>query len=243
MDDKQVLAHASAVAALAANLPGECRDEPQERYSHMGALLADAVLQAGMNYRTVVAPRVNRVLERFPHAATTPTFRDVLAHVGPASVLQWSNPEKPLRLLLLTNFLFDNCVFTTTAFQTWLLVDTNCAHLAGVRGIGPKTLDYLKCLCGIDAVAVDRHIRKFVAKAGVQVREYATVQKVIEQAADLMQISRSELDRIIWSSESQVWGDPLESFASMAALESKEKLQLTDVTSRISSPKSSRFRG
>lgn len=203
MDDIQVLMHARVVASMAAKLPHSWRDDSHERYCHIGALLTDAVLQAGVNYRTVVAPRVNRVLERFPNATTTPKFRELLIQVGPAHVLQWSDSEKPRRLLLLTNFLYDNCVFTTTAFQTWLLIESNCAEIKRVRGIGPKTLDYLKCLCGIDAVAVDRHIRNFAARAGVYVRDYEVVQRVVEEAADLMQISRSQLDRIIWSSESR----------------------------------------
>ena len=187
---------------MAAKLPHRERAGPQERYDHMGALMADAVLQAGLNYRTVVAPRVRNLLQRFPYATSIPTFRSVLLEVGSANVLHWSHPEKPLRLLLLTNFLYDNCVFTSTAFRTWLLIDANCAALAGVRGIGPKTLDYLKCLCGIDTVAVDRHLMRFIAKAGVQSPGYSSVQEILERAAGMMEISKTELDRMIWLSES-----------------------------------------
>lgn len=203
MDDRDLIASARAVASVAVKLTRSRPYTPRERYSHMGALLADAVLQAGLNYRTVVAPRVNNLLERFPHATTTPVFRDLLMEFGPAHVLRWSDSEKPRRLLLLTDFLFDNCVFTTTAFHAWLLDDSNRAKLATVRGIGPKSLDYLRYLCGIDVVAVDRHIRNFVAKAGVQADDYQVVQRVVERAADLLRIPRSQLDQIIWSSESQ----------------------------------------
>jgi hypothetical protein len=165
----------------------------------MGALLVDAVLQAGLNYRTVVVPRVNRVLQQFPNAVTTLAFKDVLDQSGAANVLQWAHPEKPRRLCELTVFLIDNAVFTTTAFRAWLLTDTSSTHLAG---IGPKTIDYLKMLCGIDSIAVDRHIQTFVSRAGVRCSDYDVVKQIVERAADVLGVARSELDRAIWDYES-----------------------------------------
>ena len=44
-------------------------------YDHMGALLVDAALQAGIRYETVVWPRVTAVLEHYPEAQTTSEFR------------------------------------------------------------------------------------------------------------------------------------------------------------------------
>ena len=40
-------------------------------YDHIGATVADAVLQANNNYSTHVKPRVNWLLERYPDARTT----------------------------------------------------------------------------------------------------------------------------------------------------------------------------
>ena len=37
-------------------------------YHHLGAVLADSVLQAGLNYNSVVRPRVRAIFELFPHA-------------------------------------------------------------------------------------------------------------------------------------------------------------------------------
>ena len=40
-----------------------------------------------------------------------------------------------------------------------------------VRGIGPKTIDYFKILCGEqDTAAVDMHLTRFLEQAGVRVR-------------------------------------------------------------------------
>ena len=69
--------------------------QPPERrpYAHMGATLTDAVLQSGLNYRTVVYPRVRSVMERFPSATSTASFWTVLETHTPATVLNWSHPE------------------------------------------------------------------------------------------------------------------------------------------------------
>ena len=37
-----------------------------------------------------------------------------------------------------------------------------CTSLQRIDGIGPKTVDYMKCLVGIDSIAVDRHTLTFL---------------------------------------------------------------------------------
>lgn len=203
MRDRQILIHAESVAALAAGICDRREPEFGQVYEHMGAVLADAVLQAGLNYHNVVLPRVNALLNRFPDAKTTIAFKDVLVRVGAAAVLGWSHPEKPRRLFDLTHFLVANCVYTTSAFRAWLLIESSSEQLSSIRGIGPKTIDYLKKLCGIDAIAVDRHIRTFVSRAGVPHADYILVRRIVERAARLLSISNSELDRVIWNYESR----------------------------------------
>ena len=46
--------------------------------NHIGALLTDVVLQAGLNYQHVVAPRVYKVLNDYPVAYTVNRFAAVL---------------------------------------------------------------------------------------------------------------------------------------------------------------------
>ena len=47
-------------------------------YEHMGALLTDAVLQAGINFNTVVRPKVKRLLDTYPESDTTSRFLKTL---------------------------------------------------------------------------------------------------------------------------------------------------------------------
>ena len=48
--------------------------EPCLYEDHIGALFTDTILQAGVNYKRVVWPRVKYVLETFPYADTVHSF-------------------------------------------------------------------------------------------------------------------------------------------------------------------------
>jgi len=43
-----------------------CTPLEGEPYEHMGAVIADATLQAGVRYATVVKPRIDRLLVQHP---------------------------------------------------------------------------------------------------------------------------------------------------------------------------------
>lgn len=170
----------------------------------MGATLSDAVLQAGLNYNTVVRPRVTRIINCFPSATTTSKFLDLIDELGIEHVLNWQHPEKLSRAIALANFFYVRSIETENCLGEWLQSAANCDNLENVRGVGPKTVDYLKMLAGIPAVAVDRHIRTFVNSAGVKANDYASIREVVELAADALQVHRTNLDYAIWVHVSQV---------------------------------------
>ena len=67
MEKAKLLSH-----FIAAHPDFELVEEATTGYDHMGALVVDGVLQAGIRYETVVVPRVELVLARFPEARTPP---------------------------------------------------------------------------------------------------------------------------------------------------------------------------
>src|SRR5579862_9257316 len=136
-------------------------------YKHMGATLADAVLQAGLNYNAVVRPRVLRFLQKFPEATTTSKVLDYVHALGAEQLLNWKDSEKPARFVAVANFFYVRSVETEECLKGWLQkTDTDSqSELRQVRGIGPKTVDYLKMLVCLPAVAVDRHIKLFVKQS------------------------------------------------------------------------------
>jgi endonuclease III len=176
---------------------------PVESYNHMGAILTDAILQAGLNYKSVVVPRVRRVIDQYPSANTTSKFLLIIEEQGAGTVLKWNHPEKPRRLLEITRFFHSEFIDTEADLENWLARPDNCGLLLNLRGIGPKTIDYLKNLVNISTVAVDRHIRRFVSNAGITYSGYEEIRTIVESAAELLEVRSSWLDHSIWMYMSQ----------------------------------------
>lgn len=170
-------------------------------YKHAGALLADAVLQAGLSYHSVVMPRVGRILTEFPDADRVSALSYLVTKGSTAHLLNWQHPTKIERFERLVCFLHRAKVDTTDDMRTVLKSETFCADLQLLNGVGPKTIDYMACLVGIESIAVDRHIRTFALRSGVNNDAYDFLKNVFCFAADLLSISRREFDAWVWSRE------------------------------------------
>lgn len=166
---------------------------------HIGALFTDTVLQAGLNYRSVVLPRVTHVLELFPEANTVKSFSKVLECYGISKVLDWNNDIKIRRMQDLVDFCLTHSINTTVDLVLFLKDKEGENTLKSINGIGNKTCDYLKRLLGFDNVAVDRHIRAFLEGADIMYDNYYEIKEVVEYAADFMGMNRRTLDYSIWS--------------------------------------------
>jgi len=166
---------------------------------HIGALFTDAILQAGVNYRSVVKPRVESVLIRFPEAETVSAFSKVLEYYGVREVLHWNNAAKIRRMEDLVSFCSLHSIETASDLTFFLNSKTGEGLLKEINGIGNKTCDYMKRLLGFDTVAVDRHIREFLEDADIRFDDYFEIKEVVEFAADMMDKTRRSLDYSIWS--------------------------------------------
>jgi hypothetical protein len=167
-------------------------------YGHMGAALTDAVLQAGVNYKFVVRPRVHRLLTEYPQATTTSDFLRLLGAEGHQGLLSWKGGRKIDTLLELARLLASEGVETEDDFRTWSAEPENRKRLRRIKGIKDKTLDYIEILLGGQSVAVDRHLYRFLAEAGVPTSGYADAHTLIRDAAGVLGISASLLDHSIW---------------------------------------------
>ena len=178
-------------------------------YNHMGATIADAILQAGIKYETVVRPRVRRVLGVYPSAVTTSAFWNLLEEIGPKTVLSWQDDEKPNRVVALTAFLRDEGIETEGELRAWLATEEHRTRLLSVRGVGPKTVDYIGILVGIQTVAVDTHVRALLNAAEIQISSYDEAREILNLTADNMSIARATLDHSIWLFMSDKKNGPL----------------------------------
>jgi endonuclease III-like uncharacterized protein len=176
----------------------EVVDAADGGYAHIGATIADAILQAGTNYGSVVSPRVRRIRETYPEAVTTSAFQRLIEKEGVKQTLLWKDDEKPNRLVALTKFLLAEGIETEAGLATWLKDEANTPSLLGLRGVGPKTADYLKILVGMETAAADRHVFKFLEEAGVATKDYHEAREILHLAADARGVGRTLFDHSIW---------------------------------------------
>lgn len=67
-----------------------------------------------------------------------------------------------------------------------------------MKGVGPKTVDYIGNLVGRSQVVVDVHLRAFAADAGVPDLGYRQLQAVYEEAAALLGHAPGGLEHAVW---------------------------------------------
>jgi len=172
-------------------------------YDHMGAVLADSVLQSGLNYKTVVRPRVARIVREYPQAISISAVLELVDAGMTSDLLDWTHPVKAERFERVLMFFYESGIETVADLRHQLGKETFCADMQKVNGVGPKTVDYMSCLVGIESIAVDRHIKTFATKAGLEVTDYNFLKRVFCFAADLLSVPRRDFDAWIWSKESQ----------------------------------------
>lgn len=191
------------VARLIANRAkdeGALFDEkhPRAICGHLGAVVADSILQAGLNYSTVVRPRVLAILQMHPSRYTISSLVSLIHTNEVGAFLNWSHFEKIRRFEALVLFLQSRGIEDVQDMRLALASAEFCESIQTVSGIGPKTVDYMSCLVGIDSIAVDRHVRAFARAVGVKNDDYHFLRKSFCCAADLLSLPRREFDAWLW---------------------------------------------
>lgn len=173
----------------------------QPAYKSMGVLILDGILQAGMDYENFVVPRVHRFCECFPGNKTVSAF------VAAARKDGWDKVSSHRGFKLgymkdLAEFLLAQKVETVDDFRKWAETPRNADLLLSVKGVGPKTRDYLQMLAGAPVVAVDVHLKNFMREAGASVSDsasgYEKAKQIIIAASELYGATPFQLDQAIW---------------------------------------------
>jgi len=167
-------------------------------YNHMGALYTDIVLQAGVSYNSVVKPRVQNILLKYADYNTVKKFQILVDMEGLSNIIKWNHHVKLNRFEDLLKFSNDRHINCCNDLKLFFFQSENQKLFLNLKGFGPKTLDYLLKLLNVDTIAVDRHVYSFIKLAGVKIQGYQEAKKVVEYAADFLNIPRSTLDTGIW---------------------------------------------
>jgi hypothetical protein len=175
-------------------------------WSHMGAIVVDAVLQRRQKYKSTVLPRVQALIAAWPDAETTSGFRQHLDQGGLSGVIRWSGQERLTQIDEVVK------VFESDRFQIDTVNDLRAqlsdaaqrqllrSALREVDHVGPKTVDYFDILAGIDSgTAIDVRIRRHMRSAGISNLQYGHVQAVIRAAADIRQWRHGDVDAALWN--------------------------------------------
>lgn len=174
-------------------------------YNHMGATIVDSILQAGLNYKTVVYPRVKKLILSYPNYKTTCDFLILIQTIPLTNLINWTNEVKINRIKELSWFLYNNSIETEANLAIWLEDYENKQKLKQIKGIGNKTIDYLTMLSGKPAIAIDRHLFKYLEYAGVVVKSYEEANKIYSYVANQLNMTFYELDKKIWTYMSSLY--------------------------------------
>lgn len=167
--------------------------------NHLGAVLTDIVLQAGLNYKTVVFPRVLQVYNNYSEANDLDSLITTINNIGLESFLNWTNHIKLKRFQSILDFLVENSIQTTNELLIHLNNCSNLKRFLSIPGIGNKTIDYFFKLMHVETIAVDRHIINFLHQADIDFNSYQNAKRIVEFTADMLNVSRRDIDYSIWN--------------------------------------------
>ncbi|MER5779337.1 hypothetical protein ABT144_34645 [Streptomyces sp. NPDC002039] len=171
-------------------------------WTHMGAVICDVSFQPRCNYEATLRPRLLRLQANWPDAISVRGFQSRLVTEDLAVAMKFHHARKVATACAITDLLAANGVDTHDDLHDWLGRQANRAALRTVKGVGPKSIDYIGNLVGRSQIAVDVHLRTFAADAGVPVLPYEQLRALYEEAAALLGHDRGGLEHAIWRSKS-----------------------------------------
>lgn len=187
--------------------------------THIGAIITDAVLQVNHGWKTHVGPRVQRIKNQYPQAATISGILRLLQTTGARDLLNWKGTDEQKRFHQTVEFFDREKIESFEDLRRWLASDDNRNRLltksprkdaAGIPRIGNKTADYYRVMVGLPyAVAIDRLIADFLKDAGVRGRsQYDKARAIVQLSAPILSAVRNtnvrpiDLDQSIWAFQS-----------------------------------------
>jgi endonuclease III len=116
-------------------------------------------------------------------------------------LLQWRGVEKIERFRRLLELLVEYHIGSVDDLCFWSATSTGRCELLQVKGIGNKTYDYLRMLCGQITFPIDRHIIRFLQMADVDIRSYGyeTSQRLLFDSCGRLGADPGVIERGLWA--------------------------------------------
>lgn len=176
---------------------------PPGGWTHMGAVICDVSFQARRKYESTIRPRLLQLQSAWPDAVTVRGFQARLATEDLGVAMKFNSPGRVATAHALTDLLAARGVDTRDDLHDWLGHADNRAVLRQVKGVGPKSVDYIGNLVGRSQVAVDVHLRAFAAVAGVTALPYEQLRAVYEETAACLGHEPGGLEHAVWRFKAQ----------------------------------------
>ncbi|MFF4353809.1 hypothetical protein [Streptomyces sp. NPDC001530] len=171
-------------------------------WTHMGAVICDASFQARRKYASTIRPRLLQLQAAWPDAATVRGFRARLATDDLAVAMNFNSPRRVATAHHIADLLAARAVDTREDLNTWVGHRENRAALRTVKGVGPKTVDYIGNLVGRSQIAIDTHLRSFAADASITGLTHQQLRAVYEAAATQLGHDPAGLEHAVWRCKS-----------------------------------------
>lgn len=169
----------------------------------MGAVICDVSFQARRKYESTIRPRILRLQSAWPDAVTVRGFQSRIAREDLAVAMDFNSPHRVATAHGITALLVAKGVDTREDLHAWLAHEDGRAALRAVKGVGPKSVDYIGNLVGRSQIAVDVHLRAFAADAGVSGLAYEQLRGVYESAAAVLGHEPGGLEHAVWRFKSK----------------------------------------
>ncbi len=174
----------------------------------MGAVICDVSFQPRCKYEGTLRPRLLHLQLSWPDARTVSGFQRRLVTEDLAVAMKFNHAQKVATAHAITDLLAVHGVDTREDLHTWLDRQANRAALRTVKGVGPKSIDYIANLVGRSHVAVDVHLRAFAVDAAVPDLPYDQLRTVYEEAAALLGHDQGALEHAVWRHRSKTPSHP-----------------------------------
>ncbi|WP_406464801.1 hypothetical protein OH768_52970 [Streptomyces sp. NBC_01622] len=169
----------------------------------MGSVICAASFQPRRKYESTIRPRIRQLQAAWPDAAAVRGFQTRLAMEDLAVAMNFNSPRRVATARGITDLLVTNGIDTRNDLHAWFDHEAGRTALLVVKGVGPKTVDYIGNLVGRSKIAVDVHLRAFAAEAGVSGLKYEQLQEGSEETAALLGHEPGGLEHAVWRFMSQ----------------------------------------
>jgi len=166
---------------------------------HLGAVLADAILQSGINYRGVVEPRVKRIALEYPKATKLRVIIEIIYQKEISQFLLWKGETKIRRFCDLVGFLYSHKLDSIEDVRRWVKCERNSESLLEIPGVGRKTVDYLRAKLGIPSIPIDRHLLRFACYCEVGFSDYKEASYVFSNVSQKLNVDLDTFDLSLWN--------------------------------------------